>query len=258
MSLNSNGFAHALKVLHQRRNKPLILANVYDTLSASIVAELRDCEALATASYAIARAAGMSDDDLTLKVNFSAIRAIAKVAAKFDKPLTVDIQDGYGSQLEEAMNDILDLGVAGINLEDADKSTGELYTIDDAVDRITRAIGVAQSRDVPDFVVNARCDVLAKGGELDEVLKRGTRYLAAGATTIFVWGGQKNLSKAEITTLVGAFQGRLNVMLDINGTGPNVRELSEIGVARISIGPALQTSAMNAVKEQAQRIMSRE
>jgi 2-methylisocitrate lyase-like PEP mutase family enzyme len=116
-----NKSAQTLKALHQRFNKPLVLANVYDILTARAVAELPSCEALATASYAVARAAGTTDDDMTLDINLAAVQGIAAVAREFNKPLTADVQDGYGAQLELAIGKLLDLGVAGVNLEDCDK-----------------------------------------------------------------------------------------------------------------------------------------
>jgi hypothetical protein len=51
--------SRALKSPHQRRNKPLVLTNVWDILSARAVAELLTSEALATASFKIAHAAGL-------------------------------------------------------------------------------------------------------------------------------------------------------------------------------------------------------
>ena len=62
---------------------------------------LPETTALATASYAVAAAAGLEDDDLTLEINLAAVKGIAKVAKQFNLPLTVDFQDGYGDKLEE-------------------------------------------------------------------------------------------------------------------------------------------------------------
>src|ERR1700742_2463962 len=99
-SMALNETAKTLRSLH-RPGRPLVLANVYDVLSASAVAPLPSCQALATASYAVALAAGTNDDDLTLEQNIAAARQIGKVAAKHNKPFTVDLQDGYGDRLHE-------------------------------------------------------------------------------------------------------------------------------------------------------------
>jgi 2-methylisocitrate lyase-like PEP mutase family enzyme len=249
----TNAVAKTLKALHQRANKPLVLANVYDILSARTVGVLPAAEALATASWAVAAAADMTDDGLTLEANLAAVRGIAAVAKDLGKPLTVDIQNAYGPRLEEAIGKLLDLGVVGVNIEDCDKDTGKLYDIDTAASRVRRVLDVAEKRNVPDFVVNARCDVLTKGGKLDEVLARGKKYLEAGATTVFVWGGSRGVSTAEVEQLVKAFGGRLNVIPKAGGL--TIKELAAIGVARASVGPTLQIQAMAAYKSGAERLL---
>ena len=197
-----NAVAVTLKALH-KPGQPLVLANVYDILSARAVVALPSCKALATASYAVARAQGTEDDAMTLETNLAAVRGIASVAQEFNKPLTVDIQDAYGSRLEEAIGALVDLGVAGVNLEDCDKETQIMYSQAAAVSRIKRALSTARHHGMPDFVVNARCDTLIHGGKLSEVIQRGKAYLAAGATTVFVWGGsQRGVSSAEVSEMV--------------------------------------------------------
>jgi 2-methylisocitrate lyase-like PEP mutase family enzyme len=94
------------------------LTNVWDAISANAIADLPGTKALATASAAIAAASGLSDDDLTLTVNMRAVESIAKVAAAHNLPLTVDLQDGFGDELEEAVRRVIELGGVGINLED--------------------------------------------------------------------------------------------------------------------------------------------
>jgi hypothetical protein len=92
--------------------------------------------------------------------------------------MTVDIQDGYGDNLENAIAHLIDLGVVGVNLENCSRDDN-LYSPDIAADTIKRVLAVAKHKDVPDFVVNGRCDVLVQGGRFDGVLDRGKRYLAA-------------------------------------------------------------------------------
>ena len=74
---------------------------------------------------------------------------IARSAQGFGKPIWVDIQDAYRSQLEVAINQLLDFGVSGVNLEDCDRS-GKLYDVDTATRRVQRVLGVARKRGVPD------------------------------------------------------------------------------------------------------------
>jgi 2-methylisocitrate lyase-like PEP mutase family enzyme len=224
MSLNS--LAQTLKSLH-KPGQPFVVANVYDVLSARAVASLPSCKALGTASYSVASANSTADDDLQLETNLSAIPGIVAVANEFKKPLTVDIQDAYGNRLEEAIAALIDLGVVGVNVEDCDKANKKMYSPEVAAERVKRALTVAKHKGVPDFVVNARCDALVQGGEFDEVLVRGRQYIAAGATTVFVWGGKRGVSRDEVQTMVKEFDGRLNVMMLMGPNGFGVVESLE-------------------------------
>ncbi|KAI0503156.1 Phosphoenolpyruvate/pyruvate domain-containing protein [Xylaria bambusicola] len=250
-----NAAAKAFKALHQRPNKPLALANVWDIISARAVAELESTEALATASFSVARTAGLEDEQLTLNINVAAVKGIAKVAAEFNKPLSVDIQDAYGPELEKAINALIDLGVAAINLEDCELATGELYTPAEAASRIERVLEVAKERGVPDFVVNARCDALVKGHSILDAVVRGKRYLAAGATTVFVWGGKRGVTRSEVDRMVSEFDGRLAVLAVPPPAGLSVKELADIGVARYSVGPSVMFAAIQTMQDEAKKLL---
>ncbi|KEF59800.1 uncharacterized protein A1O9_04648 [Exophiala aquamarina CBS 119918] len=132
----------------------------------------------------------------------------------------------------------------------------ELYSPEMAAERVRRALAIAKKKGIPDFVVNARCDVLVQGGKLEEVLLRGKQYIAAGATTVFVWGGKRGVSRQEVQTMVNEFDGRLNVMLVMQPHGLGVAQLRELGVARISVGPQIQMKAMEAFAREAEKILT--
>lgn len=250
-----NATAQLLKQLH-KSGKPLVLTNVYDRLSAQAVAKLPSSKALATASYAIAQANNTTDDDLDLETNLRQCALIADVAREYRKPLTVDIQDGYGDQLETAISRLVKIGVAGVNLEDYDNTAKKVFDANVAVDRIKRALATATKEGVADFVINARCDVLLHGGDLDEVISRGKAYLEAGATTVFVWGASRGVARKEVERLVKEFGGRLNVLLKFADDGLSIAQLADIGVARISIGPTLQIRAMDYYGKEADKLLS--
>ncbi|EWC44285.1 hypothetical protein DRE_01111 [Drechslerella stenobrocha 248] len=243
MTSTMNSLAKALKALH-RPGQPLILTNVHDAPSASAVATNPSTKALATASYAIAASQGIPDENLTLEANLLGIRSVAAGLrncgyASF-KPLSADLQDGY-ENIAETITSAIALGVVGANIEDlqTDPSTGreQLRSVDDAAARIKTALQAAEAAGVPDFVINARTDVLGHGGSIADCVERGKRYLAAGATTVFVWGARRHvITIEEVKLLADAFEGRLAVQ----GPGPTslgVQELAEAGVARISFGP---------------------
>jgi 2-methylisocitrate lyase-like PEP mutase family enzyme len=252
---SQNALAKAFRSLHVPK-KPIVLANVYDAVTARAVAELPEAKALATASFAIGASAGVADADVTFEMNLAAVRAIASVAKEFNKPLTADWQDGYGDRLEEGISSLIKVGVVGINLEDFDGKTQKMLPINAAVDRIQRALNVAKEQGVPEFVVNARIDTLVHGGKLSEVIERGKAYLEAGATTVFVWGGrQRGTTKGEVIEMTKAFEGKLNVSMKLMDGFLTLRELQDIGVARISIGPQLQPVVAEAFANAAKKVL---
>lgn len=172
-------------------------------------------------------------------------------------PLSVDMRDGWGDKLESVVASIIQAGAVGCNLEDEDGETGQLMPMDVAVDRVRRVLREAARLGVPDFAVNARTDALLHGGTVDDAITRGKAYLEAGAATVFVWGGRKRgMSREEVLKLVQAFEGRLNVSLRTAPGYLTVKELGEMGVARISVGRGLQEVAMAAYEAAVAKLLS--
>lgn len=234
---------------------PVVFANVYDPATAKIVAQNPSSAALATASFAIAAVHGLDDDDLDLETNLAAVRRIAPVALQHNKPLSVDLQDGYGDRLEEAVEGMIAAGVSGCNLEDRDNRTGTLFSLDEAVSRVRRVLETARKAGVSDFVLNARTDTVLLNSDIEDAVVRGRAFLEAGATTVFVWGGPKRgLSRDEVVSLVDVLGGRLNVIACDGGL--TIQELSDIGVARISVGPRLWGAANAAVEREAAKLLN--
>lgn len=234
--------------------KPVVLANIYDPLTARIVASNPSSTAIATGSYAIAAVHGLDDDDLDLETHLAALQPICKVALKYNKPVTVDLQDGYGVRLEEAITGIIAAGASGCNLEDRDNETDKLLPLDVAVDRVRRAVAAAAKAGVPNFVLNARSDAILVNGDLDDAIIRAKAYLEAGAANAFVWGGvARGLSRDEVVKISNAVGGRLNVIAKPDGL--TIQELADIGVARISVGPRLMRAAIAAFEQQAASLL---
>ncbi len=253
-----NDLAKSFKALHIPGN-PLILTNVWDAITARSVASLPGTKALATASYAIAAAAGVADEELSLAENLRAVTAIAKVANESKKPLTVDFQDGFEEQLEEGVRELLKAGVVGLNLEDFSRKQNKLYPVTEAIDRIKRVLAVAKEHDVPDFVVNARSDAYLTAGNLDEAIERGKAYLDAGATTVYILAGPNKFGHEEVGRASKELRGMLNIgMSRMKKGGLEVSDLSEIGIARISVGPQIMLRMMKFVEEEAGRILAGE
>lgn len=274
MSSKNNTLASTLKSLHVP-SKPLVLANIWDIPSLNALLSLNSAagpdkpvRAVATASWAVAASLGIEDEELTLDQNLDAIRRLAPLVARASLPFSVDLQDGYGSRIVEAVTSAVEAGAHGANLEDSIPAegfgkgiSGSLYGVEEAVSRIRTALKTAAEAGCPDFTLNARCDVfvLAASEELDddtrleEALRRGRAYLDAGATTVFYWGAALNTE--HIKTLVAKLDGRVAISQDMGPGAASTAALAELGVARISVGPKLHLIAMEAMKKSALSIL---
>ena len=243
-----NTLAKQLRALHVAGN-PVVFTNCYDGASAQAVIAHPSTKALATASYAIAATLGVEDAELSCEDNLSRVRLISQLADQAGLPLSADLQDGY-RDIATNIVQVIAAGAVGANIEDADGEKAELRQFDDAVSRIKTAVKACKDAGVPDFCINARTDALVYGGSIEEVIKRGKAYLDAGATTVFVWGGPtgRGVSSDEIKQLVKAFDGRLNVKMNLSAGFLNVKEIAALCVARISIGPELFKKAVSAYK----------
>ncbi|CZT10701.1 uncharacterized protein RAG0_15107 [Rhynchosporium agropyri] len=190
--------------------------------------------AAATASYAKAAKLNLADEDLSLPQNLSSVSQFSSTIRDAGLPLSIGLQDGYGDQISEAITGAILIGAVGCNIEDSypEKGFGDgmacLRSVEEAADRIRKVLDIAREKGVPDFVVNARTDVmclkpnpegLTREMMVEEAVKRGKAYLLAGATSIFVWEiGVGILPAEEIKILVDAFQGRLAVKLGVGKT----------------------------------------
>ncbi|KAH7152033.1 phosphoenolpyruvate phosphomutase-domain-containing protein [Dactylonectria estremocensis] len=263
----TNDFAKQLKALHVP-SAPIVFPNVWDIPSFKAVVSLNDgdskpLKAIATASWAIAAALGIEDDDLTMEQNFEAIAKIALLCKAAELPLTADLQDGYGGHIAESVKKAIRLGVVGANIEDSIPTAGTMYDLDEQVRRYKTALEAAAEAGCPDFVLNARCDIfhldtgLSEKDMVQEAITRGKAYLDAGATTVFYWGGSgRGLRTAWVETLVRELGGRVAVKLAVEPGTLTTAELAKIGVARISVGPSLFLVSNIAMKKAAASILN--
>ncbi|WP_175717518.1 isocitrate lyase/PEP mutase family protein [Burkholderia anthina] len=247
MSSNNKEKGAYFRSLH-RAGEPLLLFNVWDAGSARTVAEAGGV-ALATGSWSVAAANGFSDGEQMPKALM--MEVLARITQATDRPVTVDLESGYGERLEEVADTIassIEAGAIGCNLEDSFPATGELRTVDDAAARLAAARQAADRADIGYFV-NARTDVFFKAAAdthderlLDAVLTRARAYAAAGADGLFVPGLR---SPALIRALTAASPLPVNIMR-VSET-PTLAELAGYGVARISHGPYPYLQAMKAL-----------
>jgi 2-methylisocitrate lyase-like PEP mutase family enzyme len=234
--------ARALLDLHTAE-EILVLTNVWDVVSARVVAATDGVRALATASHSIAATFGYEDgENIPLDLHLSMVE---RIAAAVDLPVTMDFEAGYGDAGETARRAI-GAGAVGGNLEDQMRPLDEAVAAVEAVLRAGRDAGV-------DFVLNARTDAFVRApqgadrGELvAEAVRRGRAYLEAGAPVVFVPGV---VARDEIAALVEGLGERKLSLISAPGRSLPVRELQQLGVARVSTGPFTQRVALTALQD---------
>ena len=225
----------------------LTVVNVWDAISAKVVAETPGTAALATASHAVAASLGYPDGE-NIPVD-TMIEAVGRIVAATTLPVTADLEAGYGDPAE-TVRKAIGVGVVGANIED------QMKPLDEAVGDVTAIMDAAISEGVPDFVLNARTDAFVYGRNKDqsevlaEALQRGKAYLDAGAPVVFVPG---KLDEEMVATLVEAFGPQRLTVIGRPG-GPSLARLEELGVARVSYGPMSQRVALTALQEMVEEI----
>lgn len=235
--------ATTLQALHAD-DELLVLVNVWDVITARVVADVPGTKALATASHSIAASAGYPDGEVIPRDEM--IAAVGRIAAAVDLPVSADLEAGYGDPGGTVARAI-DVGIVGANLEDQMKPLAE------AVAAVEAAVAAGQAAGVP-FVLNARTDAFLKAGDRDpaevlaEAVERGRAYLDAGASTFFAPG---KLDEAQVRTLVDALGPRKLNLISVPGALP-LATMQELGVARVSFGPWSQNVALTAYAQLAE------
>ena len=221
----------------------LTLTNVWDVVSATVVAGTPGVRALATASHSIAATFGYEDGE-NIPVDLH-LDMVGRIVAAVDVPVTMDFEAGYGDAGETARRAI-GVGVVGGNLEDQMKPLDEAVAAVEAVLRAGRDAGI-------DFVLNARTDAFLEAGPdadraavLAEATTRGRAFLEAGAPVVFVPGV---VARDEVAALVEAFGPRKLSVISVPGRSLPASELQELGVARVSTGPFTQRVALTALQD---------
>lgn len=228
----------------------LVLANVWDVVSARVVAATPGAKALATASHSIASTFGYKDgENIPLGLHLD---MVGRIVAAVDLPVTMDFEAGYGDAGTTARRAI-EVGVVGGNLED------QMKPLDEAVAAVEAVLAAARKAGIDDFVLNARTDAALRMADsprakvIDEVVRRGRAFLEAGAPVVFV---PRLVDRDEIRTVVDALGPQKLSVMSVPGLSLPTRELQDLGVARVSTGPFTQRVAMTALQDAAAELLA--
>ena len=181
-----------------------------------------------------------------------------RITRATDVPLLVDADTGFGSafSIARTVRDMIEVGVAGIHLEDQvqAKRCGHrpgkaLVEAAEMVDRLKAAV---DARTDETFVLMARTDAHAVEG-LDAAIDRSNQYVAAGADMIF----------AEALTSIDEYRkftaaARVPVLANLTEFGKTplftVEQMRDAGV-RLVLYPLTAFRMMSAAAIQAYRTL---
>ena len=237
----------------------LVLLNSWDISSSKII-EASGYKAIATTSMGIAASLGYPDCEVIQLSEM--LEVITGIVNNVYAPVSVDIEAGYGNNLNEIVSSvkkIIATGIVGINIEDSINLNPELIDEMEFCERISAIRALSDSLGFH-LVINARTDSFytstgSTREKLSESIKRGNKYREAGADCIFV---QPVWERETIATLVKEINTPINILSNPGiGAGilpPSVRELQDLGVARLSLGSGLMKATLALIKKVADEL----
>ena len=236
----------------------LVMPGAYDVLSA-LLFEQMGFKAIQGTSGGIAAALGYPDGEVMSRDLF--LEITGKFATAVSVPVNADGERGYGDEndIKETVQRLIAAGVAGMNLEDgAGGKPGGARGLVELSQQLRKIKAVMETKRAlgSEFFLNARVDafhVITDPKEaLDEAIQRGNAYAEAGGDCIFylfvhsadIIGRLAKEVKAPISILAGP-------------QAPSVRELQDLGVARVSYGSAFLKAAIGATRKLSQEILEK-
>lgn len=226
-------------------DKTLILPNAWDCASAKIF-EAAGFPAIATTSSGISFSCGCQDGEHILPKLM--LEVIARIVQSVSVPVTADIEGGYAhgddNKFTRFINEVIDTGVAGINLEDSNSITKELNDLKYQTKLIKKVRELSSKKKVHLFI-NARTDAMRIGhgglkARIAESIRRAKAFEESGADGIFVPFVHEN---ETVAALKKAITLPLNILIE---STLDVATLKKLKVNRISTGsgPSLATLSL--------------
>jgi 2-methylisocitrate lyase-like PEP mutase family enzyme len=229
--------AEAFRALHA--GEAFVIPNPWDAGSARALAGL-GFKALASTSSGFAFTLGRLDGGVTLD-------EVAEHAAALDRatelPVSVDLENGYGSDPESAARAIERVAAAGAvggSIEDYDHDAG-LYERGHAVERVAAAVEAARSLGFP-FTLTARAENHIRGNpDLGDTIARLQAFEEAGADVVYAPGLR---TAEEVRAVCAAVSKPVNVLALPE---LSLAEVVEAGARRVSVGGGLTWVAIAAM-----------
>lgn len=245
MAMTQQEIGERFQALHE--GDPFVIPNPWDAGSAKVLVGL-GFQALATTSGGFAFTLGKHDGQVTLDEIAAHTRALAEAV---DVPISVDLENGYGPDPEDAVRAIervAESGAVGGSIEDYDPREERIYEIEHAAERIAAAAEAAHGLDFP-FLLTARAENHFRGNpDLDDTITRLVAYEGAGADVLYAPGIR---TIEEVRAVCEAVTKPVNV---IARPKLSFAEVAEAGAQRVSVGSSLAFVAIAAMAEAAEAI----
>jgi 2-methylisocitrate lyase-like PEP mutase family enzyme len=243
-ALSQTQKAEEFRALHA--GEAFVIPNPWDAGSARVLAAL-GFKALASTSSGFAFTLGRLDGGATLD---EVVEHAAALDRATDLPVSVDLENGYGPDPEDAalaIARVAEAGAVGGSIEDWDPS-GRLYEREHAAERIAAAVEAARGSDFP-FTLTARAENHIRGNlDLDDTIERLQAFERAGADVLYAPGLR---IADEVQRVCKAVSKPVNVLALPELT---LAEVVEAGAKRISVGGGLTWVAVSAMASAAVEI----
>ena len=194
------------------QNRPddrlLVAPGVYDMVSARIADRMGFDLLYMTGFGVVASHLGLPDAGLASYRDM--VDRVAALAGGTGTPMIADGDTGYGGLLnvQHTVRGYEKAGAAGIQLEDQEypKKCGHtpgrrVVAAEEMVEKIKVAV---ESRTGPEFLIVARSDARGATGSVEEAIRRGRMYAAAGADILFIESPE---SEAEMQAICRELKG---------------------------------------------------
>jgi 2-methylisocitrate lyase-like PEP mutase family enzyme len=239
--------AEAFEALHE--GEPFVIPNPWDAGSARAL-EALGFPALATTSSGFAFTLGRPDGGVTLDEVAAHVSALD---AATGLPISVDLEDGFGPEPEDAagaITRVAEAGAVGGSIEDYDRG-GRIYEREHAAERVAAAAEAVSKLHFP-FMLAGRAENHIRGNpDLDDTIARLKAYEAAGADVLYAPGLR---TVEEIRMVCDAVTRPVNVLALGN---LSFAEIAEAGAQRVSVGGGLTWVAAKALADAATAIRDR-
>jgi 2-methylisocitrate lyase-like PEP mutase family enzyme len=229
--------AEAFSALHA--GAPFVMPNPWDAGSARVL-EALGFQALASTSSGFAFTLGRPDGGVSLDEVVEHTAALDQVT---DLPLSVDLENGYGSEPQSpalAVTRVAEAGAVGGSIEDYDPS-GHIYEVQHAKERVAAAAEASAALGFP-FILTARAENHIRGNpDLADTIARLLAYEDAGADVLYAPG---LVNVEDIRAVCGAVSRPVNVLAL---PGMSLAGVFDAGAQRVSVGGGLTWVALEAM-----------